>query len=384
MAKRDSVALLMQGNEAVAIAAIRAGVRFYAGYPISPSSEVAEVLAHRLPEVGGKFIQMEDEIGSMAAIIGASLTGLKSMTATSGPGFSLKQENLGYAIMGEIPCVVVNVQRGGPSTGLPTHPSQGDVMQARWGTHGDHPIIVLCPSSVTEAYTLTIKAINFSEKYRTPVILLLDEVVGHMRERVILPAEDEIEIIDRKLPQVPPEEYKPFGPEEDGVPPMAPFGEGYRYHVTGLYHDETGFPTSNPTMVDDLIRRLHHKIDRDKETICLTKEHFTEDCRTLIVSYGITSRSAYRAVKDARRLGFPVGLLDLNTLWPFPDEALKKAAAQADRVIVPELNLGQIKLEVERLLKGQVLVEGLNKVDGDIFTPQEILAELREVMDCEA
>lgn len=377
MNKNKSQAFLMQGNEAVAQAAIRAGVSFYAGYPISPSSEIAEFLARRLPEVGGKYIQMEDEIASMAAIIGASLTGAKAITATSGPGFSLKQENLGYAVMAEIPCVVVNVQRGGPSTGLPTHPAQGDVMQTRWGTHGDHPAIVLCPSSVLEAYTLTIKAVNFSEKYRTPVILLMDEVVGHMRERVVLPEEDELGIVERKKSTMNPEEYLPYLADEDGIAPIAPFGQGYRYHVTGLYHDETGFPSTKPEVVEDLLQRLHSKVERDVDEICLTTEYFTEDCQTLVVSYGISSRSAYRAVKDARAEGYAVGLLNLNTIWPFPEKILKRVAAQAKRVVVPELNLGQIRQEIERILSDKV-VEGLNKVNGEIFTPEEILSHLKE------
>lgn len=367
---------LMQGNEAVAEAAIAAGVRFYAGYPISPSSEIAEICAEKLPLVGGVYVQMEDEIAGIAACLGASLAGAKTMTATSGPGFSLMQESIGYGIMAEIPCVIVNVQRGGPSIGLPTSPAQGDVMQARWGTHGDHPIVVLCPSSVLEAYTLTVKAVNFSEKYRTPVILLMDEVVAHMREKVELPPAETLEIVRRKLPDCEPGDYQPFKAGDDGVPPMAPFGSGYRYHTTGLYHDVTGFPSTQPQVVEDLIRRLHHKIEAAKQEICLTKEYRTEDCETLVISYGISNRSAYRAVKDAREQGIRAGLLTLHTLWPFPEEALTKAAAQASKVIVAELNLGQLKQEVERILAGRVVVEGLNKVNGEIFTPHEILAGL--------
>lgn len=366
----------MQGNEAVAEAAVVAGVRFYAGYPISPSSEIAEICAEKLPLVGGTCVQMEDEIAGIAACLGASLTGMKTLTATSGPGFSLMQENIGFGIMAEIPCVIVNVQRGGPSIGLPTSPAQGDVMQARWGTHGDHPIITLCPSSVLEAYTLTIKAINFSEKYRTPVILLLDEVIGHMREKVELPQAEDLEIVRRKQPDCEPRDYLPFKADDDGVPPMAPLGSGYRYHITGLYHDETGFPSSKPQVVEDLIRRLHRKIEAAKPEICLTKEYRTADCEVLVVSYGISNRSAYRAVRDAREQGIKAGLLTLHTLWPFPEEALNKAAAHASKVIVAELNLGQMKQEVERILVGRVKVEGLNKVNGEIFTPHEILARL--------
>lgn len=372
----NGAAVLMQGNEAVALGALKAGVRFYAGYPISPSTEIAEAFAKLLPQKGGKFIQMEDEIAGIAAALGASLAGVKSITATSGPGFSLMQENIGFGIMAEIPCVIVNVQRTGPSTGLPTHPAQGDVMQARWGTHGDHPVIALCPSSVLETYLLTIQAVNFSEKYRTPVILLMDEVIGHMREKVVLPPDDSLEIIERKRPDCSPPEYQPYLAGEDGVPPLAPFGEGYRYHVTGLFHDETGFPSTNPEVVDRLIRRLHSKIDQAKAEISLTREFCVEDCRILVVSYGISSRSAYRAVKEARKQGVKAGLLTLNTIWPFPEEALLRAAQNADKVIVPELNLGQLKLEVDRVLAGSVPVEGVTKVNGEIFAPEEILSRI--------
>lgn len=372
----NGAAVLMQGNEAVALGALKAGVRFYAGYPISPSTEIAEAFAKLLPQKGGKFIQMEDEIAGIAAALGASLAGVKSITATSGPGFSLMQENIGFGIMAEIPCVIVNVQRTGPSTGLPTHPAQGDVMQARWGTHGDHPVIALCPSSVLETYLLTIQAVNFSEKYRTPVILLMDEVIGHMREKVVLPPDESLEIIDRQKPTCSPCEYQPYWPAENGVPPMAPFGEGYRYHVTGLFHDETGFPSTNPEVVDRLIKRLHSKINQAKAEISITREFYVEDCRILVVSYGISSRSAYRAVKEARKQGIKAGLLTLNTIWPFPEEALRQAAQNADKVIVPELNLGQLKLEIDRILAGSVPVEGMSKVNGEIFAPEEILSRI--------
>lgn len=372
----DGAAVLMQGNEAVALGALKAGVRFYAGYPISPSTEIAEALARLLPPKEGKFIQMEDEIAGIAAVLGASLAGVKSITATSGPGFSLMQENIGFGVMAEIPCVIVNVQRAGPSTGLPTHPAQGDVMQARWGTHGDHPMITLCPSSVLEAYVLTIQAVNFSEKYRTPVILLMDEVIGHMREKVVLPPDESLEIVERKKPTCSPADYQPYLPTGDGVPPMAPFGEGYRYHVTGLFHDETGFPSTNPEVVDRLIRRLHDKIEQAKPEIFMVKEFHTDDCRILVVSYGVSSRSAYRAVKEARRQGIKAGLLNLNTIWPFPEEALHKAAQNAEQVIVPELNLGQLQLEIDRILAGSVPVEGITKVNGEIFAPEEILSRI--------
>ena len=280
---------LMQGNHASALGALAAGCRFFAGYPITPSSEIAEIMARELPKLGGKFIQMEDEIASIAAVIGASVGGLKGMTATSGPGFSLMQENIGYAIVAEIPCVILNVMRAGPSTGLPTSPSQGDVMQARWGTHGDHPIIALAPATVREAFELTVKAFNFAEKYRTPVLVLTDEVVGHMRERVELPQVSADEIVNREMPTVPPEWYEPFGNPPSDVPPLAPFGEGYRYHITGLLHDVRGFPTSRLDEIQPWIERVFRKIDRNRDEICMWDEDRIEGARTLVVAYGAVS-----------------------------------------------------------------------------------------------
>lgn len=364
---------LMQGNEACVEGAIRAGCRFYGGYPISPSSEVAEIMAARLPLVGGRFIQMEDEIGSIAAIIGASLAGMKSMTATSGPGFSLMQENLGYASFTEVPIVVVNVMRVGPSTGMPTSPAQGDVMQARWGTHGDHPVVVLCPATVNEVLHTTIEAFNIAEELRVPTILLLDEVIGHMREKVTLPAPGQYNVSERKRPTVPPGAYKPFAPGEDGVPPMALFGEGYHFHVTGLYHDERGFPSGNPDVAGALINRLHQKVERARERITLVSDLETRDAEVLVVAYGSTSRAAQRAVKVARQQGVRAGLLKLTTLWPFPAEAVRRAAAGARRVLVPEMNLGQLVGEVERALRGGPPVVSLPKASGELFRPEEIL-----------
>ncbi|MCD6571754.1 MAG: 2-oxoacid:acceptor oxidoreductase subunit alpha, partial [Thermoplasmata archaeon] len=294
--KKNNIKLL-QGNEACVKGAILAGVRFFAGYPITPSSEIAEGMARLLPQIRGKFLQMEDEISSMAAVIGASIAGLKSMTATSGPGFSLKQENLGFAIINEIPCVIVNAQRGGPSTGLPTKPSQGDMMQARWGTHGDHSIIALAPSTVKEVLALTIKAVNFSEKYRTPVILLLDAEISHMREKVKIPEKDEIEIVNRKKPSVSPQEYLPFKAGKDGIPPMANFGEGYRYHFTGLVHNEKGFPTNDPQEIDSFLRRLNNKIEVHKKDILLTERYFLKDAKIALVAYGSVARAAKKTVK---------------------------------------------------------------------------------------
>lgn len=370
---------LVQGNEACAEGALAAGVRFFAGYPITPSTEIAEILAEKLPYYGGYFLQMEDEIAAMAAVIGASLTGVKSLTATSGPGFSLKQENIGYAIMTEVPCVIVDVQRGGPSTGLPTAPSQGDVMQARWGTHGAHPIIALSPSSVKETFDLTVKAVNFSERFRTAVIVLLDEVIGHMRESVELPAHSEVQVINRKKPNVPPEEYLPYKPDEDGVPPMANFGEGYRYHVTGLSHDESGFPTGSPKLTKELILRLHEKIEKYKDEITIIEEYMVEDAEVLIFCYGCIARPARRAVKEARAAGKKVGMLRTATIWPFPDKALLKAAKNARAVIVPEMNMGQLLEEVQKYLGCRIRVEGVEKVDGELITPGEILDKLEEV-----
>ena len=353
---------LMQGNEACVEGAIAAGMRFYAGYPITPSTEIAELSAERLPLVGGRFIQMEDEIGGMAAIIGASLTGAKSMTATSGPGFSLKQENIGYASIAEVPCVIVNVQRGGPSTGMPTSPAQGEVMQARWGTHGDHPTIALTPSSVRETFDLTIKAFNFAEKYRTPVILLMDEVIGHMREKIQLPDISEIEIINRKRPDCSSEEYLPYKADDDLVPPMADFGTGYRYHVTGLVHDETGFPSNSTAEADKLIRRLSDKIEMHRDEIESWEEENTEDAEVLILSYGCVARSSKSAMNILRGRGIKAGTFRPITIWPFPEKRLRELAAKVKTIIVPEMNLGQLVLEVERICGCNARIEKLNKV----------------------
>jgi 2-oxoglutarate ferredoxin oxidoreductase subunit alpha len=368
---------LLQGNHASALGALAAGCRFFAGYPITPSSEIAEIMAYELPKLGGKFIQMEDEISSMAAVIGASVGGLKAMTATSGPGFSLMQENIGYAAITEIPCVVVNVMRAGPSTGLPTSPAQGDVMQARWGTHGDHPIIALAPASVREAFDLTATAFNFAERYRTPVLVLMDEVVGHMREKVDLPELGSEDIVNREMPTVPPEWYEPFGNPPSGVPPLAPFGEGYRYHITGLLHDPRGFPTSRLDEVQAWVERVFGKIDRHLDEICLWEEDGIEDARVVVVAYGSTARSARQALKVARaRYGRKVGLLRLKTLWPFPEDVVARVADLAQRIVVAEMNLGQIALEVERIA-GRHKVLRVGRADGQIVTPEQIVDAMR-------
>ena len=376
--KPDSRAKLMQGNEACSEGAIVAGCRFFAGYPITPASEIAEQLSVRLPQVDGTFIQMEDEIASMGAIIGASLAGTKSMTATSGPGFSLMQENLGYACLAEVPCVVVDVMRGGPSTGLPTNPSQGDVMQARWGTHGDHSIIALSASSVLECFTMTVKAFNFAERYRTPVILLLDEVVAHMREKVILPGPGEVEVIDRVRPSVPPEWYLPYEDTSYGVPPMGIFGEGYRYHVTGLIHDIRGFPTLRQDEIEPFLGRLFRKISTHFEDIQLVERYQIEDADLVIIAYGCVARSAHRAMVEARAQGLKVGLLKLITLWPFPRRSIEPLTKAGKTLLVPEMNMGQISREVRRVNEGMTPVLTVNKIDGTIISPKEILAKIKE------
>jgi len=374
-----SKARIMSGNEAVVEGALVAGVRFFGGYPITPSSEIAEVLSRLLPQVGGKFIQMEDELSSVGAIVGASLAGIKSMTATSGPGFSLMQENMGLAFMAEVPCVIVDVQRGGPSTGLPTKVSQSDVMQVRWGRHGDQNVIALVPSSVRESFDLIIDCVNLAEEYRMPVVLLLDEVISHMREKVILPEKDEIKVIERKKPPKGQEKYFPYEITEDAVPPMANFGEGYRYHVTGLTHDETGFPTSDPEKINQVMRRLYQKIEKHKEEIIKVEEKYIEDAEIAIFAYGSVARSAYSAVKEAREKGIKVGLMRPITLWPFPYKKVSDLANKVKRIIVPEMNMGQIIEEVKKVSFGKVKVEGVNRIDGELITPSEIMAKIEEV-----
>ena len=368
----------MQGNAACVQGALAAGVRFFAGYPITPSTEIAEQLSVALPKVGGKFIQMEDEIACMAATIGGSLAGLKSMTATSGPGFSLKQENLGFAMMCEIPCVVVNVMRGGPSTGLPTATAQGDVMQARWGTHGDHPVIAIAPYCVEDTYYATIRAFNLAEKYSTPVIILLDEVIGHTRERIEIP--EKIEgIIERKLPSETPENYLPYKADPASAPLLAPFGSGYKYHVTGLVHDFTGFPTGKAEEAKYLLDRLNDKIEMHKDDIIEVDEIMMDDAEIMLVAYGSVSRTAANAMRSAREQGIKVGLLRLKTIWPFADKYIKKYAKQVHTIIVAEQNQGQLIGEVERHVNGQAKVCGEFRYDGELIKPQQILSRIEEV-----
>ncbi|GAB4341615.1 MAG: 2-oxoacid:acceptor oxidoreductase subunit alpha [Desulfobulbaceae bacterium] len=367
---------LLQGNEAIVHGALAAGCRFFAGYPITPASEIAELFSVLLPARDGTFIQMEDEIASMGAVIGASLAGVKSMTATSGPGFSLMQENLGFACCAEVPCVIVNVMRGGPSTGLPTSPAQGDVQMARWGTHGDHPIIVLAVSTVLDSFTVTVKAFNFSEKYRVPVIILSDEVVAHTRECVELPATEDIRVIDRIRPSVPPEWYIPYEGDVRGVPPMASFGDGYRHHVTGLIHDKRGFPTQNSDEIEAFHLRLAHKITRGFPEIQMCREFFLDDAEVCVIAYGSVARSALRAVQDARENGFKAGLLQLVTLFPFPRGTVSPLLGQCRAVLVPEMNMGQISREVHRVNQAGCNVVKHNRIDGQFITPTEIYKKL--------
>jgi 2-oxoglutarate ferredoxin oxidoreductase subunit alpha len=367
---------LIQGNEAIVEGALAAGCRFFAGYPITPASEISELLSARMPEVGGTFIQMEDEIASMGAIIGASLAGTKSMTATSGPGFSLMQENLGFACIAEVPCVVVNVMRGGPSTGLPTNPAQGDVMQARWGTHGDHPIIVLAVSTVLDSFEITVWAFNLSEKYRVPVIILSDEVVAHTRETVSLPAWDAVKVTDRISPDSPPEWYVPYEGNSTGVPNMAPFGKGYRYHVTGLVHDVRGFPTQRPEEIEAFTSRLFRKVSQGFPEIQKVESSFMEDADLAVIAYGSVARSAHRAVVMARSQGLRVGLLQLVTLFPFPRRLVEPVLNQCKAVLVPEMNMGQIRREVNRVNSSACRVVKHNRIDGQLITPEELMPHI--------
>jgi len=374
-----TAARMLTGNEACALAAIAAGMRFYAGYPITPSSEIAEYLSKLLPIHGGVFIAMEDEIASIGAIIGASLAGTKSMTATSGPGFSLMQENIGYASMTEVPVVIVNVMRGGPSTGLPTLPAQSDVMQARWGTHGDHPVIALTPYSVLEAYELTVRAFNLAEQYRVPVILLLDETLGHVSEKVVLPEPASLTIVDRSRPSCPPADYVPYAETESGVPPMADIGEGYRHHVTGLFHDETGFQTNDGAQIDRQMRRLCRKIDQARDAIVEVDPYLMDDAEIAVVAYGSSARASRHAIRQARDSGIKAGMLRPRTLWPFMGNEIRAYTGRVRAWVVPEMNLGQIAHEVEWAVQGRGEVHRVNRVDGSLIEPRQVLEKIQEV-----
>jgi 2-oxoglutarate ferredoxin oxidoreductase subunit alpha len=371
---------LLQGNGACVEGAIYAGMRFYAGYPITPSTEVAEGCSRELPKIGGRFIQMEDEIASMAAVVGASIAGFKAMTATSGPGFSLMVEHIGYAYITETPCVIINVQRGGPSTGLPTKVSQSDTMQARWGTHGDFTSIAVAPSTVGETLTETVRAFNLAERFRTPVIVLTDEVMGHQRELVTLPEPGELPVVDRVKPTVPPESFEPFGLTPNLVSPMPSYGEGYRYNVTGLTHDTMGFATAKVDEIRSKLHKLRYKIMNYRQEITKIRTSMMDDAEIAFVSYGTVSRAALLAVDLARKAGVKVGAVQLYTIWPFPEEELRDLCSRCRTIIVPELNMGQIVTEVSRVLPPDIKVHSQQRYDGEILTPMQLLEKLEEVM----
>lgn len=368
----------LHGNHACALAAIAAGCRFFAGYPITPSSEIAEHLSHELPKIGGTFVQMEDELASIAAVVGASLGGLRAMTATSGPGFSLMQENIGYAAMAEVPCVIIDVMRGGPSTGMPTRPAQGDVMQARFGSHGDRPVVALAPASVQEIYTETIRAFDLAERLRTPVTVLYDQVIAQLLESVAVPPPDTVRVSDRKWANGG-SGFQPYAADEDGVPAMARPGDGHRVHTTGLTHSESGFPTQSPPVVDRMMRRLLGKIDIARATLERFETLAADDADVLIVAYGITARAARRAVTVLRAEGIKAGLFRPITLWPFPEAPLRRLAGRARAVLVPEMNAGQLILEVQRLVGRDPPVQPFGRIDGEPIAPDEIIAAVKEL-----
>jgi len=370
----------MNGDVACAEGAISAGCRFFAGYPITPATEVAERMSERLPHVGGIYIQMEDEIASMNAILGASWAGLKAMTSTSGPGFSLMMENLGLGVMLETPCVLVNIQRAGPSTGLPTMAAQGDMMQARWGSHGSYEIIALVPSSPQEIFDLTITAFNLSERYRVPVLVMSDEAVGHMSEKVVIPRISPKELVSRRRPDGTQEQYLPYKADGDLVPPMAIAGEGYRFHVTGLTHDERGYPVMTAEAQDQLVRRLVDKIRLNKKDIIRYEEVGVEDAEVIVCAYGISTRVARLAVQEARNAGIRAGMLRLITVWPFAEDRIRELAQQVKAFVVPEINYGQIVLEVERCAAGKANTLLVPHMGGGVHHPQTILKAIKEAV----
>jgi len=368
----------MNGDHACCEGALAAGCRFFAGYPITPATEVAERISRRLPDIGGVYIQMEDELASMAAILGASCGGVKSMTSTSGPGFSLMMENIGLGLCAEIPCVVCNVQRAGPSTGLPTLVAQGDMMQARWGSHGHYEIIALSPASPQEMFDFTIRAFNLSEQYRLPVLIMADEVIGHMNERVVIPPENEIEIINRRKPSRPPEQYLPYTADPDGIAPMADCGDGYRVHMTGLTHDDRGYPAMTPEAQQKMVERLTRKIQTNRNKIIKTENVFLDDADIVVVAYGISSRTARHAVHQARESGIRAGLIKLETVWPFPEDLIRTIAPRVRALIMPEINAGQIVLELERCAGGACPVELVCHLGGTIIRPGAVLAAIQK------
>jgi len=368
----------MTGDEACAEGALAAGCLFFGGYPITPATEIAEHMAKRLPGVGGTFIQMEDEIAAMASILGASWAGVKSMTATSGPGFSLMMENIGLGIVTETPCVVANVQRGGPSTGLPTMGAQADMMQARWGSHGHYEIIALSPSSPQEAFYQTITAFNLSEKYRLPVLLMADEIVGHMSEKVVIPEAKEIKLLSRPTPKGRKDRYKPYTPGPNGVAPMAIAGQGYHMHITGLTHDEKGYPVMTVDTHAEMMERLIGKIQNNLDDILITEKYRLDDADIVVVSYGVSSRTSLAAVDEARRMGIKVGLLRLITVWPFPEAEIRQLAERVKGFVTVEINLGQIHLEVQRCAGGKAPAYLVGHPGGTIISPDQVIAVLKE------
>ncbi len=372
----------LSGNHACVEGAIAAGCRFYAGYPITPSNEVAERASVRLPQVGGIYIQMEDELGSMAALVGASWAGAKPMTATSGPGFSLMQENLGLAVMMEAPCVVVNVQRGSPSTGLPTAVGQADVMQARWGSHGDYEVIAIAPASPQECFDFIIKAFNLAERWRVPVVFLTDESVAHMSERVVIPPREEIikRLVSRKKPSLPPEKFLPYKPGQDLVPEMPIAGEGYRFHTTGLTHNEKGYPDLSPKAQDKLVRRLVDKIRKNADQIVEYEEFMTEDAEVVLVTFGVSSRICRAVVKRARKAGLKLGMLRLIVVWPFPEKKIAELAGQVKALVSVEINLGQVFLELERIVKERAKVFLIPNAGGEVHDPDKVFEEIKQIV----
>jgi len=371
----------LDGDHACAEGALAAGCRFFAGYPITPSTEVAERFCSRIPKVGGIFIQMEDELGSMAAVVGGSWGGAKSMTVTSGPGFSLMMENIGLGAMMETPCVVVNVQRGGPSTGLPTMVGQADMMQARWGSHGDYEIIALCPASPQEAFDYTIKAFNLAEKFRVPVLLMMDECVGHMTEKVVIPPADQIEVFYRKMTNLPPGKYLPYTPGKNLVPDMMPVGEGYKIHTTGLTHDERGYPVMTPEVQDKIVRRLVDKILKNADDIIEIEEEDTEDADVIVIAYGITSRVTMPAIIKARKKGIKIGFMKLITAWPFPEKRIRELAGKVQAFVMPEINLGQMVLELERVVAGKAKTFLVPHAGGWVHDPEDIYKVIEEAVN---
>jgi 2-oxoglutarate ferredoxin oxidoreductase subunit alpha len=370
----------MDGDHACCEGALAGGARFAAGYPITPSTEVVERFAQRVPVVGGCFIQMEDELAASITLLGGVWGGAKAFTVTSGPGFSLMMEHIGYAAMTETPCVFVDVQRGGPSTGLPTLPAQGDMMQAKWGSHGDYEIIALCPNSPQECFDLTVKAFNLAEEYRVPVMFMMDEVVGHMTEKVVIPPADQIEVVPRNHTKKPVEGFLPYGTNGNMVPEMVHAGEGYKFHVTGLTHDERGYPNMTPPMQKKLVTRLMDKIRNNVERITMYEEDSTKDADVIVVSYGITSRVAQRAIDLARAKGLKVGKLRLITAWPFPDFKIRELAARTKAFVVPELNMGQMSREVQRAAEGKAKTILVPHAGGSVHNPEDILAVIQEAV----